>query len=62
MEIFQYGWAWMLWINAYELLKERNEQLKNDKASLEGQIDFQYEAYQNEIHELKDKYKKSKNK
>jgi hypothetical protein len=50
-----------LWSNAYDNLKEKNEQLKNEKENLMGQLDFQYESHQNEIQELKDNYDKSKN-
>ena len=47
-----------LWSNAYDNLKEKNELLKNEKENLMGQLDFQYESFQNEIQELKEKYKK----
>ena len=47
-----------LWSNAYDNLKEKNELLKNEKENLMGQSDFQYESFQNEIQELKEKYKK----
>ena len=50
-----------LWSNAYDNLKEKNELLKNEKENLMGQLDFQYESFQNEIQELKEKYKKLKN-
>ena len=50
-----------LWSNAYDNLKEKNELLKNEKENLMGQLDFQYESFQNEIQELKEKYKNLKN-
>ena len=61
-EIAKYNFKnnYKIWVNAYELLKERNEQLQNEKSSLEGQIDCQYEAFQNEIKELENKYKSFK--
>ena len=50
-----------LWSNAYDNLREKNELLKNEKENLMEQLNFQYDSFQNEMQELKDKYVKSNN-